>query len=76
MIVTVIDAAKSKSTICSFAQAARIIGVTSKTISRWSIIKRQETYNNFTIYFNTVIVKQPIRNKCPHIRTMRGQKAR
>lgn len=65
MKVTVIDSQKQKSIICSFADAARLIGVCSKTVSRWSFDRKMETYNQFTLYFHTIIKKQPVRNKCP-----------
>lgn len=64
MIVTVVDNAKKKAFVCSFTKAASIIGVCTKTISRWSIDRKSETYNNYTIYYDTQIIKQPPRN-CP-----------
>lgn len=64
MQVAVIDNLKKKAIVCSFTKAASIIGVCSKTISRWSIDRKMEVYNNFTVYFDIKIVKQPARN-CP-----------
>jgi len=64
MTVTVIDEKRKRAIICSFAEAARTIGVCSKTISRWSIDRKSEHFNCFTIYFDTEIIKQPKRGKC------------
>lgn len=73
MQVTVIDNTKIKAYTCSFTKAASIIGVCSKTISRWSIDRKFEHYNHFTVYFDTEIIKQPVRN-CLIKQRIKGQK--
>lgn len=73
MIVTVVDNVKKKSFVCSFTKAASIIGVCTKTISRWSIDRKSETYNNYTVYFDTQVIKQPARN-CPVKSSIKRQK--
>jgi len=68
MQVAIIDNSNNRVLVCSFAEAARRVGVSTKTISRWSIDRKIERYNNYTIYFDTNIIKQPKRNNCLAIR--------
>ena len=59
MQVTVINRKDITSTVCSKTKAANILGVSYKTILRWSKKGTIEEYNQFTLCFNTSIVKQP-----------------
>jgi hypothetical protein len=68
MNITVIDKHTGESQVCSKVKAAKIVGVTSITIYRWSLKPNHvEYYNQFIIAFKTTIhiqkkgfaIKQP-----------------
>jgi predicted site-specific integrase-resolvase len=58
MLITVLDKKHNKSTVCSKIDAAKIIGVCSQTILRWSKKGTIEEYNQFLICFNSTVIKQ------------------
>lgn len=64
MQITIISSKTGESHVCSKSEAARILGVCSKTILRWSkklLLNPNhiEQFNNFSISFKTNIYKQP-----------------
>lgn len=58
MHIAVIDTKINKVFICSKTDAAKIIGVCTRTILRWSYKAKKETYRNYIIYFYTEIIKE------------------
>lgn len=58
MKITVINNKTQKSTICSKKDAAKLVGVNSITILRWSYDNKIHQFNHFTLYFHTEIIKQ------------------
>ena len=73
MLVTVVNTSNNEVVTCSFTHAAKLIGVHYKTISRWSMNRKIEVFNHFKLYFDTKIVKQPVRNR-PNKSNLTGQK--
>jgi hypothetical protein len=56
-MITIIDNNKQKAYNCTNkSKASEVIGVCSKTIMRWSRKTLKETYNQFDIYFDSVLL--------------------
>lgn len=55
-MIRVTDTQKNKEYICSKSEAGRIIGVTYKTILRWSKKKQSESFNQFIVTFTPITV--------------------
>lgn len=58
MTVTVINKKNKRATVCCASQAARMVGVHYSTVLRWAYQSKAHEFNNFTLYFDTVIEKQ------------------